>query len=175
MFPGAFFQVCLVHGGMVEPGQTCCEGTGTRSRPCHLWSHISLMHLSVVGTSTHQVPHLGGAAGILCPLLSFKVELWLSCLGSHLLGAQGWVQRLPSCLLGAAGWKSGQLSSAAAQVCESIRIPARGGHSVMHSKMPNQALCPLAKPQFTAGVPTPARISSNSLRALIYWELEKYR
>lgn len=51
----------------------------------------------------------------------------------------------------------------------------RGRHWVMRWKMLNQALCPLAKPQFTAGVPTPARISSNSLRALIYWELEKHR
>lgn len=50
-----------------------------------------------------------------------------------------------------------------------------GGHWVMHWKMLNQALCPLAKPWFMAGVPTPARISSNSLWALIYWELEKHR
>lgn len=76
--------------------------------PFHLWSHISLM-----GTSTHHVPCPGAAAGILCPLLSVMVELWLSCLGSHLLASSGWVPRLPSCSLGAAGWKSGQPSSAA--------------------------------------------------------------
>lgn len=46
---------------------------------------------------------------------------------------------------------------------------------MMHWKMLNQALCPLAKPQFRAGVQNPARISSNSLWALIYWELEKHR
>lgn len=70
-------------------------------------------------------------------------------------------------------WQVGKRASSRAQVPEFVNalgLVLRGEGWALGAapEMLSQALCPLAKPQLAAGVQTPARISSKSLRALIY-------
>lgn len=110
--PGEIFQLASFHQFLCSPGPFSRRAAwlpGSRAHgearadvlhgdrgtePFCLWAHINLMHPGTHCLLWDGHKHPPGttsrwAAGILHPLLFFRVELWMRCLGNHLLGGSG--------------------------------------------------------------------------------------